>query len=92
MDWETARRRVSAVDLDEVDVVLYWSGVRDAWPHVEVRDFRQSAHYGKLFRLLIATSWVNLGLGYEWLNEPLERLRVYKARLADIIRECESTD
>lgn len=92
LDWETAGWGVAAADLAGVDTDLYWSAVRETWPHLELQDIRQLRHYGKIFRWLVATSWESLSLADEWVEKSMGRMRVYQAEMANAIHAAPWTN
>jgi hypothetical protein len=65
MDWEMAGWSVPAADLEHVDSAIYSSVVRRTWPLLDREHVEVLAHYGRLFRSLIAMSWESHGFRYE---------------------------
>jgi Phosphotransferase enzyme family len=83
-DWEMSGWGVPAADLrHHIDLAIYWSTVRQSWPHLDVRDIQRLANLGKIFWGLAAISWKSWPLEYE----DLEYERIKSAVLT--IKSCE---
>jgi len=86
-DWEIAGWGVPAADLLKCpDLALYWSEARKQWPVLKFSDLQQAADVGVVFRALIAVYWKSLALSYEWVEWPVDKLRIYRAKLAESIQ------
>jgi hypothetical protein len=75
-----------------VDVVGYWSVVREYWPWLDVRKIHRLAIAGKIFRYLDAIYWDLPGFKYEWWKKLMINMRTYKSWLADAIRAAKLKD
>ena len=86
-DWEIAGWGVPAADLLKCsDLALYWSEARKQWPVLKFSVLQQVAYVGVMFRALIAVYWKSLALSYEWVEWPVDKLRIYRAKLAESIQ------
>jgi hypothetical protein len=102
-DWEKAGQGIPAADLAQLgqsDLAIYWSVVRRYWPYLDIRDIRQMANLGGVFRGLAAISWErwqfehnweNWGpqyslLKYELIKEAVMSMKVYLVWIADAMR------
>jgi hypothetical protein len=91
-DWEMSGWGVPAADLrHQVDPAIYWSVVRQSWPHLDVRDIQRMAHLGKIFWELAAISWKSWPLEYEHLDyervkSAVLTIKACEGRLADAMR------
>ena len=86
-DWEIAGWGVPAVDLLKCpDLAIYWAEAQGHWPDLKLRELERLAEVGELFRALIAIYWKSLALIYEWVEWPVEKLRLYRAKLAECIQ------
>jgi hypothetical protein len=93
MDWAGAAWSVPAIDLAQFtaqslspDPFAYSSAVGPSWPDAE--SLAKLAELGKIFRLIVATSWETQSLPGEWLERPMRNIRLYQAAMADCIREA----
>jgi hypothetical protein len=87
-DWEMSGWGTPAADLaqginQQVDLAIYWSVVRQSWPHLEVRDMQRMANLGSIFWELSTISWRSWPLDYEYLGYEKIRLAVL------IMKDCE---
>src|SRR5260221_341952 len=86
-DWEIAGWGVPAVDLLKCpDLAICWAEAQGHWPDLKLRELERLAEVGELFRALIAIYWKSLALIYEWVEWPVEKLRLYRAKLAECIQ------
>jgi hypothetical protein len=95
-DWEMSGWGTPAADLaqgirQQVDLTIYWSVVRQSWPHLEVRDIRRMANLGSIFWELSTISWKSWPLEYEHLSYEKFKSAVLimkgcEGRLADAMR------
>ncbi len=98
LDWETAGWGVPAADLapmrglplaNQVDIVAYWSAVRDSWPFLDIPTIERLVNIGRIFRRLAAVSWASTSLGFEtneFLWWAVESMKIYHEELSDAIR------
>lgn len=81
-DWELAGWGVPAPDvLKCADLELYWAEVRPCWPWLKFAQLEGLAAVGAIFRALIAMFWESLALGYDEVQWPVDKLRIYLERL-----------
>lgn len=102
-DWEKAGQGVPAADLAQLeptDLATYFSVVRGSWPHLGVRDIRQMASIGGIFRGLAAISWERWQFEHTWedwgpqysslkhelIKQAVVSMRVYTAWIEDGMR------
>lgn len=92
-DWEFAGWGVPAEDLAglqaTVDIAVYWSVVRDHWPHLDFEAVRRLFFVGKVFRWTASVDWETGKLAYEWVGKPMLRMRFYLSELAALLRAAE---
>jgi hypothetical protein len=81
LDWEHAGRGMIGVDLYPVDLPAYHGAVRETWPHLDLAALEQIAGVGRLFRYLGAIDWMSSSLRYEWVEAPMNCMRLYAGRL-----------
>ncbi len=98
LDWEIAGWGVPAADLapcggralvHQVDIVVYWSAVRESWPFLDIPAIERLVNIGRIFRRLAAISWASMSLGFEtfeFLWSTVESMKIYHAELSDAIR------
>jgi aminoglycoside phosphotransferase (APT) family kinase protein len=91
-DWETAGWGVPAIDLRKVDVIEYWRTVRNQWLDMDFQTIQRLTNLGKMFWCLAAINWEALSLAYEWIERPMEMMRLYQARLSDAIQAFEDAN
>ena len=89
LDWESAGWGVPADDIQELEVPLYGSVVRDAWPDVDLEDVQQLADLGKVFRCLAAISWDSSRLKHEWVERAMWRMRSYEPKLSALVEAAD---
>lgn len=91
-DWEMSGWGAPAADLrQQVDLAIYWSVVRQFWPHLEVWDIQRMANLGRVFWELGTISWKSWPLecehlGYETFKATVLTLKSCEGRLADAMR------
>jgi hypothetical protein len=99
-DWGSAGWGVPAADLVQSgnapdtdwdywaspDLGAYRSAVRGAWPHLNVQDLQEFAVLGKVFRCLICIALDAQRLASEWVEKPVQNMRVYGAQVAEAVR------
>jgi len=85
-DWGEAGWGVPAPDIMHVEVVTYWSMVRDHWPWLNAQAIQRSAIIGKIFRCLDAINWELPNFQFEWQKRPMRNMRIYESWLAEAIR------
>jgi hypothetical protein len=88
-DWEMSGWGAPAADLaqgirQQVDLAIYWSVVRQFWPHLDVRDIQRMANLGSIFWELATISWKSWPLEYEHLSYETVKSAVLT------IKSCES--
>jgi len=95
-DWEMSGWGVPATDLvqgtkQQVDLAIYWSVVRQFWPHLDVRDIQRMANLGRIFWELATISWKSWPLeydllGYDRVKSFVLTIKGCEDRLADAMR------
>src|SRR5215208_902487 len=102
-DWEKAGWGIPAADLEcleQADLAIYWSVVRQSWPYLDFQDIEQMANLGRIFRGLAAISWERWHFEYIWENWPSQysvlkdetikgavmSMKVCEVRIADAMR------
>jgi aminoglycoside phosphotransferase (APT) family kinase protein len=96
-DWEDAAWGPPALDLirssprsicsaANPDVDTYVSIVRDRWPQMNVDSVRRLGGFGKIFWYVLALSLDAAALSDEWVEQPMQNLRLYRAPLAHALR------
>jgi hypothetical protein len=86
-DWEIAGRGVPATDLFRCpDLPAYLSSAQKFWPDLHLADLRRLADVGVIFRSLIAVYWKSLALSGEWIEWPVEKIRIYHQKLAQTMQ------
>ena len=93
IDWGGVGWGVPAIDLAQFtaqslspNLAAYSAVVPSCW--TELRRLSRMAELGKIFRLIVAMSWESLSLSGQWLVRPARNLRLYRAAMADCIREA----
>jgi Ser/Thr protein kinase RdoA (MazF antagonist) len=93
MDWETAGWGAPAIDLAQSvgsalspDLAAYLSAVAAWWP--DAASLIKMAEAGKIFRLIAAANWAVESLASPWVERCVRNLRIYRAAMADSIREA----
>jgi hypothetical protein len=83
-DWEIAGRGVPATDLFRCpSLPSYWSAMRRLWPDMDLADLQRLADLGVMFRALIAVYWKSLSLDGDWIEWPVEKIKIYRERLTE---------
>jgi hypothetical protein len=86
-DWEIAGRGVPAMDLFRCpNLPAYWSDAQKPWPDLTLADLQRLAGVGVVFRALIAVYWKSLALGGDWVEWPVEKMKLYGARLGETMQ------
>jgi hypothetical protein len=102
-DWEMAGRGIPAADLtylEQADLAIYSSVVRQSWPYLGVQDVQQMANLGRILRGLAAISWGIWQFEHSWENRPPQytllkyesikravmNMKVYSGWIADAMR------
>ncbi len=86
-DWEIAGHGVPAMDLVRCpNLPSYWSDVQKLWPDLKLAELQRLADVGVIFRALIAIYWKSLALGGDWIEWPVEKIKIYCARLVETMR------
>ena len=84
-DWGEAGWGVPAPDIMHVEVIAYWSMVRDQWPWLNSQAIQRSAILGKILRCLDAINWEIPSFNYKW-QRPMRNMRIYESWLVEAIR------
>ena len=70
MDWGTAGWDVPAVDLRRLDLVAYWTVVRETWPQLDLEKIREMENLSVILRFIPGITWISRSLADEWgVNE-----------------------
>ncbi len=86
-DWELAGWGVPATDVFRCpDFGLYRLEAGKVWPHLTSAIVRKVASVGRIFRALIAIQWKSLALGSEWVEWPVDKLRLYRDTLDEAMQ------
>jgi aminoglycoside phosphotransferase (APT) family kinase protein len=98
IDWESAGWDVPALDLRRLDLVAYWTVVRETWPQLDLKKIREMANLGVILRFIPAITWVSRNLAHEWVYElayewvdewvesQVSELMIYESRLAHALQ------
>ena len=70
-----------------VDLGAYLDGVREVWHGVTARDVRLIAAVGKIFRSLVCVCLDAPSFGYDYVERAVRDLGVYRAAVAEAMRE-----
>src|SRR5262249_9740450 len=62
------------------------SVARGAWPRLDVQDLRGFAAVGQIFRCLTCIALDAQRLAAEWVERPVQNMRVYGAQVAEAVR------
>lgn len=65
IDWEKVGLGPPAADLTRIDLQVYWSVVRHAWPDLALEGVERLAAVGRLLELLAAVRWESESLKFE---------------------------
>jgi hypothetical protein len=84
-DWAEAGWGTPAVDIRKADIDAYLSAVRNHWPWLDVQMIRQMALAGRIFRCIDSIHWEQSSLKYVWLSTPMNNMRIYESRIANVI-------
>ncbi len=85
-DWEIAGWGLPVTDLLRCpDLALYGSEARKHWPNLTFSELERLTQVGLTFRALISIYWKSLALSYEWVEWPVDKLRLYCAKLQECI-------
>jgi hypothetical protein len=89
-DWQRAGWASPAFDLTrflgswvDPDMRSYLSIVRRHWPAMDVRAVRRLAYVGEILRWIEAIRWEVERLRYDWVVEPMSRMRIYERWMDD---------
>jgi hypothetical protein len=88
-DWEKAGWGIAAEDISRVDILTYWSTVRDYWPGLDAESLGRLANVGKVFRCLVFLHWIAPKLALESVEQPMNDVRRCAGWLADLIQAAE---
>jgi len=90
LDWETAGWGVPAIDLAQYaagslspNLNTYSSVVERRW--AGAANLARIAELGKIFRLILSTSWETSRLAGSVLDRPIRAMQLYQASMADSI-------
>jgi hypothetical protein len=86
LDWEAAGWGAPVPDAGGLDSPVYWSHVRETWPHLDLRTVEQLILMGTLLRYVAWIAATSPGLADEWRERTLLRLTEYEGRLAQALR------
>jgi hypothetical protein len=101
-DWGSAGWGVPAADLVQAgagpegdwdywaspELAAYCAAARGAWPSLDATDLRGFATVGKIFRCLTCIALTARSLATPWVERALRNMAIYRAQLADAIREA----
>ena len=73
-------RRRATGDLQDSELVAYWSIVREVWPGLDLSAIKELAELGAVFRSLAAISWESESIGRGWW--PIKEFHGYQVDLA----------
>ena len=65
---------------------IYLSIVQKCWPSLDLTALQQMTIVGHFFRRLAAIYWSSLELKYQWLEKPVESMRIYHDELSQTIQ------
>ena len=85
LDWENAGRGTPAIDLLRVDLDLYASLVRAAWPSVERGAVQSTYAAGRVHWCLAAVDWQTSMLAHPWIERPLAKIESYLEWMRDYL-------
>ncbi len=85
-DWENAGYGTPAADLAWIDAVSYYLAVSSIWPHVDFLAVQRLVRAARIFRLLASVHWEAHWLAYQWVENPMANMRLYRRRLKEATR------
>jgi hypothetical protein len=85
-DWEQAGRAIPAIDVLKAELDAYWRRVEKTWSHMSLSDLALIGNVGSVFRSIAATGWAVQGLHYPWVDDAMDKLRVYESRLTTALK------
>ena len=90
-DWQRSGWASPAFDLTrflgswaDPDIEAYLTVARRSWPGLDAATIRRLAYVGEILRWIEALRWEVDRLRYDWIDEPMGRLRVYERWMNDI--------
>jgi hypothetical protein len=84
-DWEQAGRAIPAIDILKIDLDSYWRFVEPIWTQMSYADLALMSNVGSVFRSIAATSWAVQSLHTPWVDDAMDKLRVYESRLIRVL-------
>ena len=68
------------------DLAVYYSVVRESWPHLNTQDLEPLAIIGKIFRSLVCINLEAPGFAMEWVENSVRDMKIYQAAMADALQ------
>jgi hypothetical protein len=89
LDWETAGYGVPAADVGKCpDTDAYWMLVRETWPHIKREDMQRFAVIGEIFHFIAAVNWVSWSLEFDWADQKIKTIKIYRSHLDALIHSA----
>jgi hypothetical protein len=88
-DWGEAGWGMPGIDSIHVSSAAYWSEIQDFWPYLTREMFRKSLIVGKIFRSIDAVHWQIPSFQYEWVEHPMNNMKIYQNWLTTAIQKME---
>ncbi len=85
LDWDAAGWGVAAADVSQVDVVLYWSIIRQHWPNLSLDAVKRFANVGRMFWALEPVTGEAESLASDWVRNVMRKMVAYEAQIADAL-------
>ena len=68
------------------DLAVYYSVVRESWPHINTQDLEPLAIIGKIFRSLVCINLEAPGFAMEWVENSVRDMQIYQAAMANALQ------
>ena len=86
LDWDAAGWGVAAADVSQIDVVLYWSIIRQHWPNLSLDTVKRFANVGRMFWGLEPVTGEAESLASDWVQNVMRKMVAYEAEIADALQ------
>jgi aminoglycoside phosphotransferase (APT) family kinase protein len=86
LDWDAAGWGVAAADVSQIDVVLYWSIIRQHLPNLSLDAVKRFANVGRMFWNLEPVTGEAETLASDWVQTVMRKMIAYETEIADALR------
>lgn len=88
-DWETSGLASPAADLCKIDLTVYLNSIEGELRQLSLAELNRLQIIGKIFKMLSAIWWSSIDIKFEYKENPLCRMPIYRNTLSLMLEELE---